>query len=1208
MSASASRIELVLLGTFEARIDGRPVSGLLYNKMRALLAYLVVERGKEHGRGALASLLWLDTDSAIARGNLRRTLADLRRVLELPSGKTLFIASKHTIRFNPEADIDLIEFVETKPQGDERILDLYRGEFMAGLSLPDCTDFEEWLQMQRESLNRRAVSLLERSASHHEASGNLDKALQFSMRHAEFDPWDEETHARIMRLHALKGEKSSAFRHYLSYCKMMERELGLPPGKAVSALAMRIRSGDLSPETPDPSRRSGAERRRVTVLHCELSAAESEDPEEAMALLQESQSNAIGILHEFSGHVVQSHGGTLLAYFGYPEAHEHAALRAVEAALSVTNQVSPGMVIRAGIHTGFIVTDRDSPVPDVIGKTSGLAIQLRRLAGSGETVVSSDTHHLINGYFLCENLGEMPMYGTSRRLEAFRVLKKNDARSRLEATDRLTPLVGRDAEIGTLLRLWDRSRQGAGHLVLVTGEAGMGKSRLVHTLKELLAKEGITIRELRCFPESAHSPFHPLIAMLESLYGFEQDDSAEIKYEKLGLRFEKLYPNADRNILLLLARLLSIPVDEPVGLSPQENREKLALAILDLLQHLASRQPVLYIIEDLHWIDPSTLELIERFAEKAEKRSILMVLTSRMEFDTSLKEKNVLKMELPPLSNPEMANLVRLIDKDIPEETLGQIVKRADGIPLYAEEMAKMTFGSPGAIPPTLHDLLAVKLDALGEAKLVAQLAATIGREFDIDLLRAIVPSSSDLGSHLSVLQDAGLISKGPKYHFKHALIADAAYQSQARADRESAHRKIAGALQNTDVAKTQPEVLAQHFTSAGEKVSAIECWIEAGRRAAMHSANAEAVAHFRAGLELVEFLPVGDMHRGRLEFTLQAALGVALQATQGYGSIEATRANERASALSCMIGHCHELFLAQWTQVMNILASRGSIEVLGKATRLFDVVDGDPVRMQAAHYAVADAAFWSGDFITSKIHTQQAIALYQPNHHPVQVEQFNEDLSVSCMAYLAWSSHFLGEQEEALQICKRMLDGARKFAHPHTLALALCFASVLHRWQDMPAETLELSRETIAVSRRHDFPVWLAAGEMAHGWAQVMLEKKEDGIAEIESSIAGMRAAIGGISVVFLSALIEAHVHLGRYGKALELIGEALIDASKTGDGHYTAELYRLKGECLLGIPGANRVEVQGCFDQALATSRLQAARTLELRAAMSLARHFGD
>ena len=1185
-SDSALGIELLLLGKFEARINGRTVSADCYNKMRALLAYLAAERGKDHAREALASLLWQNADSATARGNLRRTLADLRRTLELPSGKILFSTTKHTIGFNPEARVDLIEFLDTAPQSvdlaRESILEHYRGEFMAGLSLPDCPDFEEWLQMQRESLNNRAIALLERSACHHEVSGNLDKALQFSMRQAELDPWDEEAHIRIMRLHALKGERNSAYRHYQSYCRLMERELGLPPGREVSMLAKRIRAGGSSPEISHPSDDSiaVAERRHVTVLHCELSAAEAEDIEEAMALLQESQAHSIDIIREFSGHVVQSHGGTLLAYFGYPKAREHAAQRAVDAALAVTKRVFPGMEIRAGIHSGFIITGRDSSVPDVIGKTSGIAIQLRRLAGSGEAVVSSDTYRLIEGYFVCDDLGEIPLYGTSRRLEAFRVLRESGARNRLEATGQHTPLIGRSAEIDMLVDHWEKARKGERCIVLAMGEAGIGKTRLIKTIAGRMANDGVTVRELRCFPESTHSPFHPLISMLESLYGFESGDSAEIKFEKLGRQFGRLYPNADRNILPLLAQLLSIPVGEPTGLAPREIRESLNTAILDLLGHLAAKQPVLYIIEDLHWIDPSTLELISRFAEMEEKSPILMLLTARPEFDPPWDNGKVVKMEITPLPDQAMAALVRTLDETVPEEKLSQIVRRADGIPLYAEEMAKMAMDCVKAIPPTLHDLLAVKLDALGEARIAAQLAATIGREFDIGLLRSVIPSPSDLECHLQVLQDAGLISMGPKCQFKHALIADAAYQSQTKAGRQAAHGKIADALKDTEVARTYPEILAQHLTFAGEAIPAIECWIEAGKRASLQSANAEAVAHFRAGLELVDLLPIDDMQRSRLEFALQAALGVVLQATQGYGSAEATQASERASALSGLIEHCPELFQAQWTQVMNTIASLGPTEALGKAKRLFDVAYGDPVRLQAAHYAVADAAFWSGDFITAKAHTQGAIALYRPDHHPIQVEQFNEDLSVSCTAYLAWSSHFLGEPEEALELCSRMLARARDLAHPHTLALALCFASVLYRWQKKPAETLELSNETIAVSRLHDFPVWLAAGEMAHGWAQVMLGNNENGIAELKSGIAVMRTAIGGISVVFLSALIEACVHLGMRDEALGLIAEALSDAERTGDGHYTAELYRLKGECLLGISGANRAEAQGCFN----------------------------
>ncbi len=1158
--------------------------------MRALLAYLVVERNKEHEREALAFLLWPDADTDTARGNLRRTLSDLRRVLETPSGNALFIATKNTIGFNHEADVDLIEFLET----DESVLELYRDEFMAGLSLPDCSDFEKWLQMQREMLNRRAVFLLEKSASSQERDGHLDKALQFSMRHVELDPWDEGVHYRIMRLHASRGETSSAFRHYLSYCRLMERELGLPPAKAVSDLAKRIRSGDLAQEAPGHSSRMATERRHVTILHCEFNPAE--EPEEAFALLHEARSRAIGIMREFSGHVVQSHGGTLLAYFGYPAAQEHAAMNAVEAALSIAGQAISGMEIRAGIHSGFIVTSSDSPVPDVIGKTSGIAIQLRRLAGSGEAVISSDTHQLVRGYFLCDNLGEMAIYGISRRMGAFKVVRKSGARNRIEAVGQLAPLIGRSAEIDRLLEHWDEARNGNGRIVLARGDAGIGKTRLVKAFSDRIDKEGVTLRELRCSPESAHSPFHPLIAMFESLYGFEQGDSAEVRFEKLGLQFGNLYPDADRDILLLLAKLLSIPVDEPIGLSPNEIREKLSCGILALLQQLAFRQPVLYIIEDLHWIDPSTLELIARFAEKTEKGPILMVLTSRMEFDPPWKE-NVLNIELSPLSDQEVVTLVRHIDEDIPEETICQIARRSDGIPLYAEEMAKMAFVSKDAIPSTLHDLLAVKLDALGEAKLVAQLASAIGRQFDLDLLRRIVPRADCLESDLKKLLDAGLMLECEPCQFKHALIADAAYQTQTLPDRQAAHLKIAKALQNTALAESQPEVLAQHLTAAGEMIPAIECWIEAGKRASLQSANAEAVAHFRAGLELIELVPIDEQQRSKLEFTLQASLGIVLQATQGYGSDAATRANERASALSGMIGHCPELFQAQWAQVMNTIASAGSRKALGPARKLLDSARGDPVEMQAAHYAMADASFWSGYFTAAKSHAEKALSLYRPDHHQVQVERFNENLSVSCMAYLAWSCHFLGEPEAALKICKQMLKKARELAHPHSLALALCFSSVLHRWQGMAAGTLTLAEETIAVSRRHDFPVWLAAGEMTGGWAKVMLGNTEEGIAQLNSSIAGMRQAIGGISVVFLSALIEAYVDIEKRDDALELIEIALDDAERTGDGHYTAELYRMKGLCLAPSEAAE------CFRKAIEISRSQGAKLLISRAEKCLA-----
>ena len=1061
-------LDLRFFGAFEARVGGRLVAGQFYNKMRGLLACLTLERDRELSREFLASLLWEEVDPVTARGNLRRTLADLRRALEGSSGLQLFFTTKNAIAFRPQGAIDLIELMACSPQepsAEEVVFKHYRGEFMAGLSLPDSPLFEEWLQLQREALNRRAVALLEGAAERHERAGNRDKVLQICLRQVELDRWNEDVHARIMRLYALKGEKSAAFRQYLFYCRMMERELGLPPALEMRRLAKQIRSEPASsvfvPRFPQVTH-TVDERRQVTVLHCELSTASDDDPEEALQRLQELQAQCIDVLQEFSAHVVQSHGGTLLAYFGYPAPREHAAQHAVEAALGLTRHGFDGVEVRVGIHSGFVITQDQSSLPDAIGKTSGLAIQLRRVANDRETIISSDTFRLIKGYFHCDDLGDVSLHGITRRMGAFRVLQKTGARHRLEALGRLSPLVGREVELETLLTRWRNTQRGEGGVVLLQGEAGIGKTRLVETFMGCLVTEGVTVRELRCSPESAHSPFHPLIAMLESLYGFEPDDAPSVKLDKLSHCFDELYPKADRNVLLLLAHLLSIPVEDPVTLSPQEVRERLNGALLDLLQHLALNHPVLYVVEDLHWIDPSTLQLIHRFVEQPRKLPILMVLTARSEFTSPWAEDIVNTLHLAPLADPAIACLARHLDQGIPDDSLQRIVRRAEGIPLYAEEMVRMMAEQSNlderAIPATLQDLLAVKLDGLGEAKRVAQLAATIGREFDVGLLRQIVPSASDLSGHLKALKGAGLILKEPKYRFKHALIADVAYQSQTRSSQQAAHRQIAHCLQNTESARSRPEVLAQHLACAGEIIPAIEAWMAAGKRASAQSALSEAAAHYRAGLSLVNALPGDDPHKNHLEYALQAALGVVLQAVQGYGSIEATATSQRSSILSELIEDCAEPFQTRWTRVMNTMARAGSREALTLAHTLLEETADNPIQLQAAHYAVADASFWAGEFNASRTHAKKSLALYIPAHHGVQVDQFGENLWVSCMSYLAWATFFLEGSGAALQLGHQGLEKARKLGHPHSLALALCFVSVLHRWSGLPRETLALS------------------------------------------------------------------------------------------------------------------------------------------------------
>ena len=1239
LAGSESKVlSLALLGCFDARVAGGSLN-VGYAKLRGLLALLAMSAGVPLRREYLADLFWPEMPELAGRQNLRRALFNLKSAMgdagQLLSAKrdavTLTLPDSWTSSW-----LDVAEFTSTAKScitaptpayctpciaQMELMAGLYRGEFMAGFSLPDCSDFEDWLQIQRESLRRHALALLERLSNCHEQFGAYGRALPFALRYTEMEPWNEAGHRRAMRLYALKGQSSAAIGQYEACCRLLKKELGVLPGEETLHLAERIRSGEIGRGSPatvpalplQTIPQLPTERRQVTVLYCELAPTATDDSDEVMALLRTPQSRCMEIIRQFSGYIVQAHGGGLLAYFGYPQAREDAARRAVQAALAVIREAAHGIEIRAGVHTGLIITGGELLMPDTAGKTSSIAIQLRHGVAYNEVAISRETRGIVAGYFDCTSLGAQSLSGVARPVEIFKVARESGAHTRLDAAAQLTPFTGRKAEITELMGLWQKAAQGVPHAVLIQGEAGIGKSRLLHTVKERLAGKPHVIRELRCFPEFSQSPFYPLIAMLETFYGFAHGDTPGAKFDKLAKFFETHYPAAAQHAVPLLAQLLCLPLGvdyHAPGLSPQKQKEQTIALLLGLLRALAAQQPVLLIVEDLHWIDPSMLELLTLFVEQKESVPILSVFTARPEFIPPWDEALVSSLALAPLAESEVAEMVASISEEIPVSTVRRIVERADGVPLFVEEVAKIaTLDNQASIPTALHDLLAARLDNMGEAKYTAQLAATLGREFDLDLLRKISPCDpAVLVTSLGILQDAGLILKISKTacQFKHALIQETAYQSQAMADRQAAHRRIAQALQSDfpSVAATRPELLAQHLSAGGEAQQAIEYWIKAGQRAAMNSANLEAIGHFNSGLQLLMALPA-DQERDRVEFKILVSLCPLLYAVKGYGSDGATQANARISALSGLVGDSQELFHAKWVLVFNTITNSGATKIgaLETAIHLLDMAHDDPLRKQAAHYAVANAAFWLGEFETTRTHTEQAIALYHPDQRQMLLEQFGDDLSVIYEIILSHALYFLGFPDRAQLVCERMLKKARKHVHLHTLAFVLSFASLLYRWLNKHVETLSLSAEAAFISRQHDFPVWLSVSEVTHGWALVMHGQKE-GIAELKSGIAGMHATVSGVQVTFLSPLAEAYAHLKLYDEALGLIAEALADATSTGDDHFTAELQRLKGVCLLEISPSNAAQAESCFDQALAISRKQQAKSMGLRAAMSMAR----
>ena len=806
------RLELRFLGEMQATLDGAPLAGKLYGKVLALLAFLAVESGRHHSREALADLLWPTLPAEAARANLRQALFHLRRAL---GGSDYVVVSRGAVTFAPDSSywLDVRALLEPFPRCADcatvrsdvpcaacleamaQRASCYRGEFLAGASLEASAEFDDWCTAKREFLHREAVALMERLRSGYERRGEVEQALRYARRFSELQPWDEEGHRQLMRLLAENGQRAAALAQYEHCRAVLARELGLEPELATRVLATRIREGAFEAALtcqPVPVAPTG-ERRQATVLCCRFDIPELNDPDDIVERLHEPRQRCAELLRRHGGYVVPTPGGTVLAYFGYPVAVEDAALRAVRAALALAAEAAAGGSVRVGVHTGIIVTGADPALPDAAGVTSSAAQGLCERAEAGEVLVSDATGRLVDGFFRLQALESTP--------PVHRVTAETGTVDRLDVAPRLLPLIGRRDELGRLWRLWKEAKRGRGQMVLIRGEAGIGKSRLIRALRDNVSKEPCIIRELRCFPEYSQTPLYPIIAMLEMVFRLSPNDPPAVRFETMAAYLVQYYPAAADKALAVVAPLLGAAPDGAGPLPPAPKDVTLAV-LLQLLEGLATHQPLLVIAEDIHWIDPTTREFLALQARRRMAAPILAVYSARPELQSAdLHKESVL--DLAPLSDADVARLVADVAVSLPAETVNRIVARADGVPLFAEEMARMA-SDPRAgeapIPASLHYLLLARLDTLREARRVAQLAATLGREFDRELLAHIDGRSpAALDAALKALHDARLIAptgtSGTEFQFRHALIQEAAYQSQTKAGRQAAHRRIAEAL-----------------------------------------------------------------------------------------------------------------------------------------------------------------------------------------------------------------------------------------------------------------------------------------------------------------------------------------------------------------------------------------------------------------------------
>jgi predicted ATPase/class 3 adenylate cyclase len=990
-----------------------------------------------------------------------------------------------------------------------------------------------------------------------------------------------------------------------------------------------------------------AERRQLTIVFVDLvgstTLSAKLDPEEMCEVLRSYRNTAADAIARFEGHTARFLGDGVLAYFGWPQAHEDAAERAVRATLATVDAVGrlatpdgTKLAARGGIATGLVVVgeligEGTSREEAAVGETPNLAARLQQLAEPGAVVVAEATQRLLGHLFEFDDLGLCTIKGFENSVRAFRVCGEGRIQSRFEA-HQVTPLstmIGRNQELALLLKRWRQAETGEGQGVLLIGEAGIGKSRLVRALADTMTDAAYVMLCYQCSPYHAHTPLWPVIQQLGFAAGFAFGDDVPTRFAK----FEAVLTQGgvSYETTMLLAHIVGIDVPETPALAelmPQQRRMRSLAALVNYLAGLAARMPVLMLFEDIHWIDPTSLEFLKRVIDRIADLQVFLLLTSRPEGQPNFGEYPYLtRLRLNRLGRASSTAIVGQLTrgKPLPAAVEADILARTDGVPLFVEELTKSVLESgsmretasawildralpAAAIPNSLHDSLMVRLDRLGPAKEVAQVAACIGREFDYQLLAAVIGAGElELERTLGELIQAELVfphGTPPEAHylFKHALVRDAAYASLLKAKRQDLHRRIITVLES-DRPETPPEIMAQHAVAARLTEKAVGYCARAGQRALDRSANAEAVGHLTRGLALLEQLPEGDGRR-KTEAELQLSLGDALRSAKRYGH-DMERAYSRARQLCEQLGEIFQLIQVVYGQFV-IAFNRPKIPAAAKAAGELLRIAQEHESAAATvlgHYARGATCFAQGNMAEACVHLQRALA--SPRRMQQRINLTHTQYPALPLTYLSWTLFVLGFADQAKDRCNEALAEAGQ-APVLTLALTLDNALCLDQFRQDEQAVREHADALSSLAKKWEIPFYLDAAKFSYGWALAHRDQIREGIALMSDGLNAIWAAGMKVQGPYqLAQLAEGYKRMNDTPTGLHYLGEALARAEETGERWYEAELYRLKGDLLTVEDPA---EAEACYRRAIKVAMEQATKMWELRAAVSLARLWRD
>jgi predicted ATPase/class 3 adenylate cyclase len=1034
------------------------------------------------------------------------------------------------------------------------------------------------------------------------------------------------------------------------------KDLGIALGDRLKLLRAIRELGDTPPistklSSSEPKIQELAERRQVTVMFSDLvgSTALSArmDPEDLREVISAYQKCVAETVRRFGGFVAKYLGDGVLVYFGYPEAHEDDAERAVRVGLELIAAVialktRASLQTRIGIATGLVVVgdligSGEAQERGIVGETPNLAARLQGIAEPNMVVIAEGTRRLLGNLFELEDLGAKNLKGIVEPVRVWVALRASTVESRFEAlhASGLTALVGREEENELLLRRWSRAKNGEGQVVLLSGEAGIGKSRLTATLLESVAGEPHTRLRYFCSPQHTDSAFYPIIGQMERATGLLHDDLPQQKLDKL----DALLAQTSTSIqdAALIAELLSLPNDgryPALELTPLQRRQKTLEALTVQVEALSQQNSVLMIFEDAHWADPTSLEAFGRAVDRIRTLRVLFLVTFRPEFEPPwIGQPHVTALTINRLTEREVSAMIDRVvgNKRLPASVRQDIIERTDGIPLFVEEMTKAVLEAESegtaeqvaaavplpavAVPVSLHASLTARLDRLGRAKEVAQIGAAIGREFAHALLAAVVPKpEAELGSALDQLIAAGLLFRRgvpphATYLFNHALVRDAAYGSLLRHQRQQLHAHIAAAIETKfpEIVATQPEWLAQHCDEAGWAEKAAQYWRAAGEQAVRRAANVEAIEHFQRALLRNAERPAGSA-RSRAELAILSQLGPALMSVYGWAAPEVGETLERATNVAQQLEISRDL-AAPLTNLWLFRFTRGELDGADQISEeIFRIARelNDPEIALQAHHAAYPMRWVRGLYSEASKHIEDCIALYDEKRHAHhRYHYLGHDPAECAMALGACVKWALGYPAQAAELERNALALARRLHHAPSLAHALSIRAESQLLRRDIVAVAATARELLALCQEHRLAQFGAMGLLTLGWALVRSGEVTEGFMRLREGLAQLNRT--GMRFWFShakTALAEACLAAGHYDEGLEQASQALSSAGEFGIRLDLPRLQLLRGELLLHVPGRQTEIAESCFRSAFEIAGAQGARGWALRAMTSMAR----